>query len=160
MSTPPEFDAEFVENFENLLRWRRDVREFLPDPVSIDIIDECLELANLAPSVGLSQPWRFVEVAPGPERETVIASFERCNKQALENYDGSRASLYARLKLEGLREAPRQFAVFCDNKTEQGHGLGRATMPEMLNYSVVMAIHTFWLAARAKGLGGGMGLDP
>jgi hypothetical protein len=54
-----------------------------------------------------------------------------------------------------LREAPVQFAVFCDHGTERGHGLGRATMPEMLDYSVVAAITQFWLSARVHGLGVG-----
>ena len=34
-----------------------------------------------------------------------------------------------------------------------GHGLGRKTMPEMLAYSVVGAVTTLWLAARAHGVG-------
>ena len=33
--------------------------------------------------------------------------------------------------------------------------MGRQTMPEMLNYSTVAAIHTLWLAARAENLGVG-----
>ncbi|WP_204308815.1 nitroreductase family protein, partial [Citrobacter freundii] len=37
--------------------------------------------------------------------------------------------------------------------TSQGHGLGRRTMPETTAYSVVMAVHTLWLAARAEGIG-------
>jgi len=55
----------------------------------------------------------------------------------------------------GLREAPVHLAIFCDHATEAGAGLGRKTMPEMLDYSVVAAVHTFWLAARAQGLGAG-----
>ena len=42
-----------------------------------------------------------------------------------------------------------QLAVFCDEATEQGHGLGARTMPETRRYSAVCALHTFWLAARA-----------
>jgi len=45
--------------------------------------------------------------------------------------------------------------VFSDHATEAGHGLGRKTMPETMDYSVVTAIYTFWLAARLKGLGVG-----
>jgi 5,6-dimethylbenzimidazole synthase len=44
-------------------------------------------------------------------------------------------------------------AVFCDEATDQGGGLGRRTMPEMLRYSAVLAVHTLWLAARAEGVG-------
>ena len=44
-------------------------------------------------------------------------------------------------------------ALFADRGTAQGHGLGRRTMPEMAEYSAVMAVHTLWLVARAEGLG-------
>ena len=43
--------------------------------------------------------------------------------------------------------------MFAEPDPEQGHGLGRATMPETTAYSAVMAVHTLWLAARAEGLG-------
>ncbi len=57
------------------------------------------------------------------------------------------------MKLAGLVEAPVHLAVFVDPETETGSGLGRKTMPEMLHYSAVCAIHTLWLAARAHGIG-------
>jgi len=63
--------------------------------------------------------------------------------------------LYARLKLAGLDDAPCQLGVFADHATAQGGGLGRPTMPETLDYSVAIAIHTLWFAARAEGLGVG-----
>ena len=153
--TPPEFSEAFRDDFAQLIRWRRDVRRFQHTPVDRDIIEECLELANMAPSVGLSQPWRFVEVINPDAKASVVSSFERCNADALNSYDDDNRALYARLKLEGLREAPVQMAVFADLATEQGKQLGRRTMPEMLQYSVVTAIHTFWLAARTHGLGVG-----
>jgi len=88
----------------------------------------------------------------------VRAEFCRCNDAALSSYAGERAQLYARLKLAGLDEAPVHLALFADRGTAQGHGLGRRTMPEMAEYSAVMAVHTLWLVARAEGLGL-MGLD-
>ncbi len=103
--------------------------------------------------MGLSQPWRFVQVETAARRQAVRASFERCNAAALQSQSGDRASLYARLKLAGLDDAPCQFAVFADGATSQGHGLGRLTMPATIDYSAVMAVHTLWLAARAEGIG-------
>ncbi len=149
------FDDAFRAELEDLIKWRRDVRRFRPDPVDPALVEKLLKLADHAPSVGLSQPWRFVSVAGKAERDAVIASFERCNRKALDGYDGENASLYATLKLEGLKESPVQFAVFCDETTEKGKGLGSQTMPETLRYSVVTAVQTFWLAARAWGLGVG-----
>lgn len=153
--TGRDFDDAFRAEFEQLIKWRRDVRRFTQDPVDPKLIAHLLELADHAPSVGLSQPWRFVEVAGETERKAIIASYERCNAEALESYEGDDKALYVRLKLEGLRESPVQFAVFCDEGTRKGKGVGQRTMPEMLRYSVVTAIHTFWLAARAASLGVG-----
>jgi 5,6-dimethylbenzimidazole synthase len=151
----PAFDAEFRRTLTALLAWRRDVRRFRSDPVDPALIDELLDLACLAPSVGNSQPWRFVSVASPACRTEIRANFEDCNGQALGGYAGEKAALYASLKLSGLAEAPVQFAVFADEETEAGAGLGRQTMPETLRYSAVLAVHTLWLAARARGLGVG-----
>lgn len=151
--TGHSFDEAFRTEFEELLAWRRDVRHFKTDPVPVDMVEHLLDLTCLAPSVGNAQPWRFVSVDEPARRAEIIANFQTANAAALSNYDGARAELYARLKLAGLREAPRHFAVFCDEETAQGAGLGRLTMPETLRYSTVLAIHTLWLAARARGLG-------
>src|SRR5713101_2210427 len=109
----------------------------------------------MAPSVGYSQPWRFVLVEGTGRREAIRKNFERCNRDALMDYQGQRARLYASLKLAGLDEAPVHLAVFADEETTFGCGLGRKTMPEMLRYSVVTAVHSLWLAARAWGIGMG-----
>ncbi len=148
-----EFGRSFRAEFGDLLAWRRDVRHFRTDPLPAALVDELLDLACLAPSVGNAQPWRFVTVDRPESRAAVIANFTAANAQALDGYGGERAALYTRLKLSGLREAPRHFAVFCDEATEQGAGLGRRTMPETLRYSAVLAVHSLWLAARAHGVG-------
>lgn len=149
------FDEDFRRQFETLVRWRRDVRRFRDGPVEEALLADLLELADCAPSVGLSKPWRFVLVESPRARGAVVRSFEQCNAEALSAYEGDTHARYARLKLEGLREAPVHLAVFADEATAKGKGLGRRTMPETLRYSVVTAVHTFWLAARAAGLGVG-----
>jgi len=153
MTKAPRFDDAFRARLIELLEWRRDVRRFRADAPPEGALERLIGLAARAPSVGLSQPWRFVVVEDSARRRAVRAEFERCNAAALAAQAGERAAIYARLKLAGLDEAPLQLAVFADRETAQGHGLGRRTMPEMIEYSAVMAIHTMWLAARAEGLG-------
>ena len=152
---PQRFDAAFRLRLRDLLIWRRDVRRFRTDPLPDRTLEALIELACLAPSVGLSQPWRFVIVEDKAVRAAVRKNFATCNDEALAAQDGSRAGLYAQLKLAGLDDAPCHLAVFADRSTEQGHGLGRHTMPEMIEYSAVTAVHTIWLAARAQGIGMG-----
>ncbi len=152
---PARFDRAFRARLRDLLTWRRDVRRFRRDPLPEGAVDALLELACLAPSVGLSQPWRFVIVDDLKTRTAVRENFAACNAQARAAQSDERAALYARLKLAGLDEAPAHLAVFADRSTAQGHGLGRHTMPEMIDYSAVTAVHTIWLAARAQGIGMG-----
>jgi 5,6-dimethylbenzimidazole synthase len=152
---PAEFDRAFRARLRDLVVWRRDVRRFRRDPLPSGTLEALIELACLAPSVGLSQPWRFVIVEDGATRTAIGENFAACNAEALAAQDGDRAALYARLKLAGLAEAPCHLAVFADRSTAQGHGLGRRTMPEMIDYSAVTAVHTIWLAARAQGIGMG-----
>jgi 5,6-dimethylbenzimidazole synthase len=147
------FDAVFAARFEELLAWRRDVRRFRIDPLPDGLVERLLQAAHLAPSVGNSQPWRFVTVDDPARRDAVRESFRRANQEALACYSGESARLYATLKLEGLTDAPVQLAVFCEEDTGQGAGLGRRSMPEMLAYSCVCAVNTLWLAARARGVG-------
>ena len=151
----PTFDSTFRAALHDLLVWRRDVRHFRPDPLPDGTVRHLIELACLAPSVGLSQPWRFVTVDDPARRAAVRANFEHCNADALAAQTADRAAQYARLKLAGLTDAPAHVAVFAERATAQGHGLGRRTMPEMIEYSAVLAVHTLWLAARADDIGVG-----
>jgi 5,6-dimethylbenzimidazole synthase len=152
---PGSFDPAFRARLRELLMWRRDVRRFRRDPLPAGALEALIELACLAPSVGLSQPWRFVIVDEAARRAGIRDNFAACNAQALAAQSGDRSALYATLKLAGLEEAPCHLVVFADRSTTQGHGLGRRTMPEMIEYSAVTAVHTVWLAARAQGIGMG-----
>ena len=153
MPVPPAFDDGFRARLSELLAWRRDVRHFRDETLPPGAIERLIATACLAPSVGLSQPWRFVLVEAPERRIAIRENFARCNAAALAQQSAGRAARYAALKLAGLADAPVHLAVFADAETEQGHGLGRLTMPEMAAYSAVVAVHTLWLAARAEGIG-------
>lgn len=149
----PIFDPGFREQLDSLLTWRRDIRHFQMRALPEGLLDTLLETACHAPSVGNAQPWRFVRIVSPERRVALIDEVDAQKRIAGERYSGDRKALYGRLKLHGLREAPEIVAVFCDTMGEAGHGLGRATMPETLCWSVVTAVHTLWLAARAHGIG-------
>ena len=150
---PTEFTDTFRDELELLMRLRRDVRRFLTDPIDEAAFVRCLDLFQLAPSVGLSEPWRILRIQSAAARAAALKNFEAANADALAGYSGEKAATYAGIKLSGMRDAPEQIAIYCDDGTEQGSGLGAATMPEMRRYSVVAAIMQFWLGLRAHGLG-------
>ncbi|WP_170596770.1 5,6-dimethylbenzimidazole synthase [Ruegeria arenilitoris] len=147
------FTEDFRTQFDLLMRLRRDVRRFRTDAVDEAVLTRCLDAFQLAPSVGLSEPWRVIRVESTAARTAALENFKAANDAALAGYSGDRAQLYSQLKLSGMQEAPVQLAVFCDDATDKGQGLGAGTMPEMRRYSVVSAVTLFWLTLRAHGLG-------
>lgn len=132
---------------------RRDIRRFRPDPVPADMVDRVLSAAHAAPSVGHSQPWRFVLVDDDAvrQRAAVLSDRERLAQAAQLEPDAARHLLD--LQLEGIREAPLGIVVCCDRRTPAAGVLGRATFPDADLWSCACAIQNLWLATRAEGLG-------
>jgi 5,6-dimethylbenzimidazole synthase len=139
-----------------VLATRRDVRRgFVDRPLPDELLERLLAAAHSAPSVGLMQPSRFIVVRDLATRRAVHEVFRDANAAAAASYAGERGEQYARLKLEGILEAPQNLCIVCDAQNERGHGLGRHTMPEAAVYSTVCAVQNLWLAARAEGVGVG-----
>jgi nicotinate-nucleotide--dimethylbenzimidazole phosphoribosyltransferase len=132
---------------------RRDIRRYRPDPVPEEVLLRILAAGHSAPSVGHSQPWRFVVVRDPEMRERAawMADQERLAQAAQLEPDAARRLLD--LQLEGLREAPLGVVVCCDRRTPAAGVLGRATFPDADVWSCACAIQNLWLAARAEGLG-------
>ncbi len=149
------FPPEDRDALARVMAARRDVRRFRPDPVPDAVLTRVLEAAHRAPSVGHSQPWRFVVVraAPTRERAAVLADRERLAQAAQMAPESARRLLD--LQLEGIREAPLGVVVCCDRRSPAAGVLGRATFPDADLWSCACAIQNLWLAARAEGLGVG-----
>ncbi len=133
---------------------RRDVRRFRPDPVPDEALRTLLEAAHHAPSVGYSQPWRFVLARSEEQRAAVHALADKERIKQSERF-GARATHFLEQKVEGIREAPLGVLVCCDHGEPDQEVLGRGTIPETLSYSTACAVQNMWLAARAEGLGVG-----
>jgi nicotinate-nucleotide--dimethylbenzimidazole phosphoribosyltransferase len=134
---------------------RRDIRRFRPGGVPEDVLTRVLQAGHQAPSVGHSQPWRFVVVRDASLRERAawMADQQRLAQAAELEPESARQLLD--LQLEGIREAPLGVVVCCDRRTPAAGVLGRATFPDADLWSCACAIQNLWLAARAEGLGMG-----
>jgi 5,6-dimethylbenzimidazole synthase len=47
------------------------MRHFLPDPIDPDTLQQLLEAAHAAPSVGYMQPWRFIRITEPIVRKSI-----------------------------------------------------------------------------------------
>jgi 5,6-dimethylbenzimidazole synthase len=154
--TAPGFDEVERAAIYRAIGSRRDVRHgFVPEPLPEELLTRLLAAAHSAPSVGLMQPSRFIVIRSWEIRHQVHGAFQRANERASAIYQGTLREQYTSLKLEGILEAPQNLCILCDPESEQGHGLGRQTMPEAAVYSTVCAVQNLWLAARAEGVGVG-----
>jgi nitroreductase len=60
------------DSFLDLVRHRRTIRRFRPDPVPDDYVDKIIEAARWAPSGYNMQPWDFVVVKDKKLRDTIV----------------------------------------------------------------------------------------
>jgi 5,6-dimethylbenzimidazole synthase len=70
------FSAADREVIYRLMRSRRDIRQFAPDPIPTDALWHVLNAAHQAPSVGFMQPWNFILITSPHIRAQIKALFE------------------------------------------------------------------------------------
>ena len=147
------FSSDSQQALYDVIDARRDIRRFRPDPVDSQILERVLTAAHHGPSVGHSQPWRFLVVTDDSIRERAagFADRERLRQAELLEPDAARRLLD--LQLEGIREAPLGIVVCCDRRSAATGILGRATFQDADLWSCACAIENMWLAARSEGLG-------
>ena len=143
------------EALAEVMAARRDVRRFRPDEVPPEVLSRVLTAAHSAPSVGHSQPWRFIVVRSARTRDRAALLADRARLAQAGRMEPESARRLLDLQLEGIREAPLGVVVACDRRTPAAGVLGRATFPDADLWSCACAIQNLWLAARAEGLGVG-----
>src|SRR5699024_8769746 len=144
-----------TEALASVVAGRRDIRRYRPDPVPEQLLTAVLEAGHRAPSVGHSQPWRFIVVTDPTTRDRAAHMADRARLDQASHLDSDRAARMLDLKLEGLREAPVGVVVACDRRTPATGVLGRATFPDADLWSCATAIENMSLTARAHGPGTG-----
>lgn len=149
------FPDEVIAGFDEVVAARRDVRKFRPDPLPDDALRDILMAGHRGPSVGHSQPWRFVVVRNQTTRDHAawLADQARLRQAAKMTEESARKLLD--LKLDGIREAPIGVVLACDRRTQSSGVLGRDTFTDSDMWSCACAIENMWLAARARGVGMG-----
>ncbi len=96
-----------------LVKKRRTVRQFKPDPVPDECITRIIEVARWAPSGFHTQPWEFVVVREKECRDKIVAALERHGPPIKnpQQTDSPRAS---------FRDAPVFIIALCDWRAKMG----------------------------------------
>mgnify|MGYP001570284761 CR=1 FL=1 len=61
-----------VENFKKVVTSRRSVRKFTDKAIPAEVLDECLDLALLAPNSSNLQPWTFYVVQSAAKKKQLV----------------------------------------------------------------------------------------
>jgi nicotinate-nucleotide--dimethylbenzimidazole phosphoribosyltransferase len=152
---PRRFDDASRLALYRVMELRRDVRQFRPGDVDDDVLERILRAAQLAPSVGFSQPWGFIIIRDKEARARVRGSFLRCREAEAARFPEGRREKYLAFRLEGIEEATLNVCVVADLRPRAEAILGTTVQPESVRASVCCAVQNLWLAARAEGLGVG-----
>ncbi|KOP25757.1 cob(II)yrinic acid a,c-diamide reductase [Hapalosiphon sp. MRB220] len=141
---------------EQCLRLRRDTRHFTKDDVPESVLKKALAAAHCAPSVGLSEPWRFVVIRNQQTKTILKQSFLQLRAKAEANLtsEEDKLKLHKSLKLEAIEDAPIGLAVFCEYPKES-YTIGTVWTEETLKWSCVCAIQNLWLSLTEQGYSAG-----
>jgi nitroreductase len=144
-------DRQTTESFLEVIRNRRSVRQFKPDPVPEEHLLKIVDAARMAPCAGNEQPWKFLVVQ---DKKQIEALKNECLKEfetyLKENQNLSGEALKTQVqqifkdRLEGRLSAPAYIVVLVD---------GQRKYPDYNQHDGPLAAGYLLLAARALGYG-------
>jgi len=141
-------------SFLELMRTRRSVRHFSPDPVPFELIENAIATAGSAPSGAHQQPWTFVVVSDTDLKREIRAAAER-EEQAFYERRASREWLRA-IQAIGtdwrkphIEDAPCVIVVFAQTYGLEG---GRKRKHYYVQESVGIAVGLLLASLHAAGL--------
>jgi nitroreductase len=150
---------------DHLLTTTRSVRKRLDfsRPVPLDLVQRCLDVALQAPTGSNAQGWHFVVVTDAAKRKALADLYRKAFQFYVENPDFRRTYKPEDLRTkqmpsildsatylaEHLHEAPVHLIPCIEGRVEQAGVVGQASVYG----SILPAVWSFMLAARARGLG-------
>ena len=144
--------------FWQLIRGRRSVRRYLPDPVERSLLEMLLTAAIWAPSAHNRQPWRFCVVTTDPVKQALsdrmgarwradlgtdgvdTAIIERRVRISHARITGAPALVAASLSLEGMDDYP-------DRRRQEAEWLMGVQSTALACQNLLLAAQHFGLAA-------------
>ena len=157
------------DEFLKLIRKRRSIRKFKPDPVPDEYVEKILEAARWAPSGANGQPWEFIVIK---DRETInkLAEAYAWYQEFTRSVDMTRLEEYrhpsfriqapletveaARARFTVWADAPVIIAVLGDQRTMQASTMSaRLFEYHTFDQNMTTTNYAIHLAAAALGLG-------
>lgn len=150
------FSLEDTQKLLEIMKARRDVRgnRFIDKKVEDEKLSLILEAALLAPSVGYSQPWKFIVIEDAQTKDAILQNFNGENEKAKELF--ASRELYQKLKLEGIKEAPINIGIGWVSILDEEKVLQTLEAPKnakLIAYLCVGYVDKFYEESELKPLG-------
>ncbi len=150
-------EPEPASTFQALIRTRRSIRRYQPEPVAPEVLHRILEAGTWAPSAHNRQPWRFVVLTEAAQREalaTTMGNLLRASRTSdgddATDIEGDVARSYARITRAGAAIV----AFLTVEDMDEYPDPKRARAEELMAVQgVAMAVQNILIAAHAEGLG-------
>ena len=147
------------DNFLSLVKKRRSIKKYKPDPIPDDDVEKIIEAARWAPSGANSQPWEFI-VIKEPETKDKIVQFIiehriQGRKVELTRTEDLRAGVALSDREPGYKNAPVYILLCGDRRTQDAYPLLTKLLKGDCTFdsSLASAFLNMHLAAAALGLG-------
>ncbi len=140
-----------LNDLHQMLRTRRSIRRFKPDPVPAPLVDSILRTTTFAPSAHNLQPWRFGQIKSMGAREKLGKALTEKMRTDMEAEGSPQAEIQERIQrsLNRIAEAP-VIILLCRDKTAIRKN--DAEEHHMSIQSTALAGLQLTLAAHAEGL--------
>ncbi|MDZ4230931.1 MAG: nitroreductase family protein [Dehalococcoidales bacterium] len=154
-----------IDDFLALLKKRRSIRRFKPDPIPDGYIEKIIEAARWAMSGANAQPWEFIVVRDENTRKKIVDIYQRNNqawpveKTRIKELRFPSMAEGPRNEPPGFKDAPVFIVVCGDPRTFQATLLVTHFLPydggmgSIYYKGIANATQNICLAAAALGLG-------
>jgi len=163
-----------IDHLINLLKSRRSIRAFKPDPIPDEFIQKIVEAARWAPSGGNSQPWEFIVIKNREIKDRMADLFVESTRpvrraEMTREKELRVPALEREIAEPGFKNAPVFILVCGDPRLNEAFPLlvCQKSGMEVLTSTLACAFLCMHLAAKSLGLGsqwvsatGGLMEDP
>lgn len=143
-----------------LVKRRRSIRRFKPEPIPDEYVDKIIEAARWAPSGANSQPWEFIVIRKEETKQKIVQLIKEhqalTSKMEFTREPALRTLGQLKVERFGYEDAP-VFIILCgDTRTKEAYPLNTTLQrgQSVFDSSLASAFLYMQLAVTTLGLGG------
>ena len=141
------------ESLLELVKKRRSIRKFKPEPIPDDYIEKIIEVARWAPSAANSQPWEFIVIKKQELRNKIVELLDEQHDSVRKLETIREPELRFQWRAPGYVRAP-VFIILCgDPRTKGAYPLNTVLLRGDSHFTTSLALCFVYMTMAATSLG-------